>query len=101
MAPVATVAQKKVLFHPTYMPTWGFDRAETKTLEERIEAAREEARAIAKEKGVESRESAVAWDIVEELLVAAARRRQKEPKTYFERYCQENPGAAEALMYDV
>ena len=101
MAPVATVAQEKVAFNPTYKPTWGFDRAETTTLEEKIEAAREEARAISKAKGIESRESALAWEVVEELLTAAARRREQEPKTYFERYCRENPGAIEALMYDI
>ncbi len=67
----------------------------------RIEMARDEARAIAGTKGIESPESAVAWDIVEELLRVAAKRRAKEPKTAFERYCLEHPGASESLIYDV
>lgn len=67
----------------------------------RIDMARDEARAIAAEKGIESPESAVAWDIVEELLSVAAHRRTQEPKSAFERYCLEDPGAAEARIYDV
>jgi hypothetical protein len=67
----------------------------------RIEMARNEARAIAAEKGIESPESAVAWDIVEELLSVAARRKSREPKSAFERYCLEHPDASEARIYDV
>ncbi|WP_254565115.1 Calvin cycle protein CP12 [Oscillatoria sp. HE19RPO] len=67
----------------------------------RIDMARDEARAIAAEKGIESPESAVAWDIVEELLSIAAHRRTQEPKSAFERYCLEHPGASEARIYDV
>lgn len=67
----------------------------------RIEMARDEARAIAAEKGIESPESAVAWDIVEELLRVAARRRVQQPKSAFERYCLEHPGASEARIYEV
>lgn len=67
----------------------------------RIEMARDEARAIATEKGIESPESAVAWDIVEELLSVAARKRTHEPKSAFERYCLEHPDASEARIYDV
>lgn len=51
-------------------------------LEDRIEVAREEARAICKEKGETSRDCAVAWDTVEELkAIAADQRRQKQPIT--------------------
>ncbi len=67
----------------------------------RIEMARDEARAIATAKGIESPESAVAWDVVEELLSVAAHRRTQEPKSPFERYCLEHPGASEARIYDV
>ncbi|QIZ71853.1 hypothetical protein HCG48_15730 [Oxynema aestuarii AP17] len=72
-----------------------------KTLGDRIDDAIAEARAITDEKGVESRESAVAWDIVEELLSASAHRREKLPKNAFEVYCSEHPEAQEARMYDV
>lgn len=76
-------------------------RGEGKTLEAEIDEAIAEARAITAAKGETSRESAVAWDIVEELLSAAAHKREKEPKNAFERYCDANPSASEALMYDL
>jgi len=42
-----------------------------------------------------------AWDIVEELQAELAHQRAKKPeKTYFEEYCQENPDAFEARIYD-
>lgn len=70
-------------------------------LEEEIEKAIAEARAICAEKGAASRECAVAWDIVEELQAEAAHQRaEKLPKTAFELYCEENPEAAEARMYE-
>lgn len=47
-------------------------------IEDRIEAAREEARATCKEKGDTSPECAAAWDIVEELQMAAADQRKQE-----------------------
>ncbi|MEO0948076.1 MAG: CBS domain-containing protein [Cyanobacteria bacterium J06641_5] len=45
-------------------------------VEDRIEVAREEARAICQEKGKTSSECAAAWDIVEELQMAAADQRR-------------------------
>ena len=71
------------------------------SLEAQIDEAIAEARAITAAKGETSRESAVAWDIVEELLSAAAHKREKQPKNAFERYCNEHPSASEALMYDL
>ncbi len=70
-------------------------------LEERIQQAIEEARAICQEKGATSKECASAWDIVEELQAEAAHQRaQKIDKTAFEIYCEENPEAVEARIYD-
>lgn len=70
-------------------------------LEDEIQKAVAEARAICAEKGATSRECAVAWDIVEELQAEASHQRsQSLPKTAFEVYCEENPEAAEARMYD-
>lgn len=76
-------------------------RGEEKTLAAQIDEAIAEARAITAVKGATSRDSAVAWDIVEELLSAAAHKREKEPKNAFELYCDEHPSASEALMYDL
>lgn len=70
-------------------------------LEERIQQAIQEARAICAEKGVNSKECANAWDTVEELQAELAHQKA-EPlkKTAFEVYCEENPDAMEARMYD-
>ncbi len=70
-------------------------------LQEEITTARDSARNICKEKGATSPECAAAWDIVEELQAEAAHQRNKKPqKTYFEEFCEENPEAYEARMYD-
>jgi hypothetical protein len=102
MAPALTAPQKQARVNrgstPFAVPV---RERPTPTLDERIEAAIAEARAISEVKGVESRESAVAWDIVEELLSASAHRREKLPKTAFDRYCEEHPDASEARMYDL
>ncbi|MBE9145932.1 CP12 domain-containing protein [Planktothrix mougeotii] len=70
-------------------------------LEERIEQAIEEARATCSEKGATSKECAAAWDIVEELQAEAAHQKaERLEKTAFDLYCEENPDAAEARVYD-
>lgn len=70
-------------------------------LDERIQQATEEARAICQAKGATSKECASAWDIVEELQAEAAHQRaQKIDKSAFEIYCEENPEAVEARIYD-
>ncbi|MEG3918274.1 CBS domain-containing protein [Microcoleus sp. T3_A4] len=69
--------------------------------DEQIEQAIAEARTICAEKGVTSRECAVAWDIVEEMQAEASHQRSmKLEKTAFDQYCEENPEAAEARIYD-
>jgi len=71
-------------------------------LSDEIEKAVASARAIGAEKGPNSRECAVAWDIVEELEAEAAHQRAKKlDKTAFDQYCEEFPEAIEARMYDV
>ena len=53
------------------------------------------------EKGATSKECAAAWDIVEELQAEAAHQKaERIEKTAFETYCEENPDAFEARMYD-
>jgi CBS domain-containing protein len=70
-------------------------------LEERIQTAIAEARKITQEEGARSKASAAAWDTVEELQAEAAHQSAKTlPKTAFELYCQDNPEAPEARMYD-
>jgi CBS domain-containing protein len=70
-------------------------------LADRIQQAIEEARAVCAEKGATSKDCAAAWDIVEELQAEAAHQQAKPlAKTAFEEYCEDNPDAFEARMYD-
>ena len=70
-------------------------------LEQKIQEAIENARAICAETGVTSPDCRVAWDEVEELQAEAAHQRAKQiEKTAFEEYCEENPDALEARIYE-
>lgn len=70
-------------------------------LADRIQQAIKEARSVCAEKGATSKDCAAAWDIVEELQAEAAHQQAKPiVKTAFEEYCEENPDAFEARMYD-
>jgi CBS domain-containing protein len=69
--------------------------------EEAIQEAIESARRICTEKGVSSPECAAAWDAVEEMQAEASHQRAKKlDKTAFQEYCDENPDAIEARVYD-
>lgn len=70
-------------------------------IEDRLDVAREEARAVCAAKGATSPECAAAWDEVEELQAAAADKRQAEKKTSsLEAYCADNPDALECRIYE-
>jgi CP12 domain len=69
-------------------------------LENKIEQARADARAVCEAKGKNSTECAAAWDAVEEMQAEASHQRQVKPKTNFEVYCNENPDAVECRVYD-
>ncbi len=70
-------------------------------IEDRIDAAREDARAICAEKGATAPECAAAWDAVEELQAVAADKRQEAKKSNsFKDYCAENPNALECRIYE-
>lgn len=70
-------------------------------IEDRLDVARDEARAICAEKGATTPECAAAWDEVEELQAAAADKRQKtETVSAFEVYCENNPDARECRIYE-
>jgi CP12 domain len=68
------------------------------TLEERIEAARQEVSMLCETKGSDSPDCAVAQDSLEELL--AAKSHQKPAKNSLERFCDDNPDAAECRVYE-
>lgn len=70
-------------------------------IEDRLDVAREEARAICAEKGATAPECAAAWDEVEELQAAAADKRQEENQpNSLEVYCADNPDALECRIYE-
>ncbi len=66
-----------------------------------IEQERDQARAVCDTSGGASQECAAAWDAVEELQAEAAHQRETTPqKTSFDKYCDDNPEAAECRVYD-
>ena len=68
---------------------------------ELIDKEREQARATCDISGSNSSECAAAWDAVEELQAEAAHQRSaSKPKSSLEKYCDDNPSAAECLIYD-
>lgn len=70
-------------------------------IEQQIEKERQEARNICDASGAGSAECAAAWDAVEELQAEAAHQKSNQtPKNSLERYCDENPDAAECRIYD-
>lgn len=71
-------------------------------IEDRIEAAIEEARRISAEKGDTSKEARVAWEEVEELQMEAADRRSRASSklTSLQQYCADNPDADECRIYE-
>ena len=70
-------------------------------IQDKIQEELENARAVCSIEGSTSGECAAAWDAVEELQAEAAHQRQDHPqKTYFEKYCDDNPDAAECRVYD-
>ena len=70
-------------------------------IEDRIEAAREDAREICASRGKTSPECAAAWDVVEELQAAASHKRQEKSTTNsLQDYCAANPDAPECRIYE-
>lgn len=67
-------------------------------IQEKIEQERDNARAVC-DTGNPG-DCAAAWDAVEELQAEAAHQRTKPEKNSFEKYCEDNPEAAECRIYD-
>ncbi len=72
----------------------------TTPIEERIEAAIDEARALSDRLGSTSPESAAAWDVVEELQAEAGHKKQAPVKSSLQAYCDANPEADECRIYE-
>lgn len=69
-------------------------------IQDKIEEEREQARAVCDASGAESGACAAAWDAVEELQAEASHQKQTKPKNSLEKYCDDNPEAAECRIYD-
>lgn len=72
------------------------------TLETTLSAALEHARRLTQMNGGVGTDVAIAWETVEELQIAQARKAplQPEPASAFEQYCAANPEAPECRIYD-
>mgnify|MGYP006278873941 FL=1 len=72
------------------------------TFETRLSAALEHARRLTEMTGGVGPDVAIAWETVEELQTAQARKAALETETAsaFEHYCAANPGALECRIYD-
>lgn len=71
-------------------------------IQEKIEKELEQAREACDTSGATSGECAAAWDAVEELQAEASHQRgvKQEEKNSLEKYCDDNPDAAECRIYD-
>ncbi|MEG4022701.1 Calvin cycle protein CP12 [Microcoleus sp. LAD1_D5] len=69
-------------------------------IQEQIEEELESARTVCDLKGATSGECAAAWDAVEELQAEASHQKQVKPKNSFEKFCDDNPDAAECRIYE-
>ncbi|NJK40670.1 MAG: hypothetical protein HC934_03580 [Acaryochloridaceae cyanobacterium SU_2_1] len=71
-------------------------------IQEKIEQELEQAREACDSSGATSGECAAAWDAVEELQAEASHQRSQtnQTKNSLEKYCDDNPDAAECRIYD-
>jgi hypothetical protein len=69
-------------------------------IQEKIQDELQQARAVCDIKGGNSPECAAAWDAVEELQAEASHQKQNQPQSNFEKYCSDNPDAAECRIYE-
>lgn len=72
----------------------------TTPIEDRIQAAIAEARALSDRLGSTSPESAAAWDVVEELQAEAGHQHQAPVKSSLQSYCDANPEADECRIHE-
>jgi hypothetical protein len=70
-------------------------------IQEKIQEEIQSAKAVCSSADSTSGECAAAWDAVEELQAEAAHQRQNAPqKSSLEKYCDDNPDAAECRLYE-
>jgi hypothetical protein len=69
-------------------------------IHEQIEKERSQAREVCSTDGATSPECAAAWDAVEELQAEASHQKEHHEPNSLEKYCNDNPEAAECRIYD-
>ncbi|MEM7554910.1 MAG: Calvin cycle protein CP12 [Cyanobacteria bacterium P01_A01_bin.84] len=69
-------------------------------IQDKINEEVEQARNVCDTTGDSSSECAAAWDAVEELQAEASHQKQGAKKNSLEKYCDDNPEAAECRVYD-
>jgi hypothetical protein len=70
-------------------------------IQEKIQEEIKSAKAVCDNTDSTPGQCAAAWDAVEELQAEAAHQRQSTPsKSSLERYCDDNPDAAECRLYE-
>lgn len=89
------IAEKQIISTPAISYLEG-----KKSLETSFQAALEHARRLTQMYGIGATQVAVAWDAVEELIIAKSRQ-QKSSTSGFEQYCVLHPDAPECRIYDV
>ncbi len=69
-------------------------------IQEKIEQERQNAREVCSTDASPA-DCAAAWDVVEELQAEASHQKQNHPEqNSLQKYCEENPDAAECRLYD-
>lgn len=76
------------------------DRPIAFDIDERLQEALDQAHAACTA-DANSPECAAAWDVVEEIQAEIAHKRNLQPKSGFDRYCDAHPDADECRIYDV
>jgi hypothetical protein len=69
-------------------------------IQDKIKQEIDQAKEVCDLEGGASGKCAAAWEAVEELQAEASHQRQSQPKNSLEKYCDDNPDAAECLIYD-
>jgi hypothetical protein len=69
-------------------------------IQDKIQQERQSAREACDTSGTSSQECAAAWDAVEELQAEASHQRHKKTQNSLEKYCEDNPDAAECRVYE-
>jgi len=70
-------------------------------IQEQIQEELKQAREVCGTDGADTEKCAAAWDAVEELQAEASHQKQGESKkTSLEKYCEDNPDAAECRLYE-